>query len=33
MITKIGIFVILAIIGLLYEIKLFKNIGNSGNGI
>jgi hypothetical protein len=29
-ITKIGIFVVLAIIAIYYEIKLFKNI-NSGN--
>jgi hypothetical protein len=32
-ITKVGIFVLLAIVAMYYEIKLFKNIKGSGNGI
>jgi hypothetical protein len=30
-ITKVGIFVVLAIIAIYYEIKLFKNMQSSGN--
>jgi hypothetical protein len=33
LITKVGIFVLLAIIGMIYEIKLFKRIQSSGNVI
>jgi hypothetical protein len=32
-ITKVGIFVLLAIVAIYYEIKLFKNIEGNGNGI
>jgi hypothetical protein len=32
-ITKVGIFVLLAIVAIYYEIKLFRNIKDSGNGI
>ena len=32
-ITKVGIFVLLAIVATYYEIKLFKNIKDGGNGI
>ena len=31
-ITKVGIFIVLAIAGIFYEIKLYKRIQNSGNG-
>ena len=31
-ITKVGIFVVLAIVAVYYEIKLFKNIKSNGNG-
>jgi len=32
-ITKVGIFVLLAIAAIYYEIRLFRNIQNSGSGI
>jgi hypothetical protein len=32
-ITKVGIFVLLAIVAIYYQIKLFKNIKGSGNGV
>jgi hypothetical protein len=32
-ITKVGIFVLLAIVAIYYQIKLFKNIKSSGNGV
>jgi len=32
-ITKVGIFVLLAIVAIYYEIKLFRNIKDGGNGI
>ena len=30
-ITKIGIFVVLAMVGLFYQVKLFRNIKSNGN--